>query len=241
MRLIHTARSPAARAPSTSRSRLSPTITAASARAPSSESACRNTEASGLPTPRSPETTTASNRSARPEPASFSRCRHEAPLVTSASGTPAAASAAGTSANTSCRPGARSRTARRAPRRARRRRRPDRPARAATTRAGTRAPSDAARRARALEAAPQPLPRADPDPAAVRVGRRRPPQLAGAGAGVHGQPRGVDLVPVSRRPRGRLERRHGGGLLDHQRVVEVEEQGCGHAPTIGSRARCWPS
>jgi hypothetical protein len=41
--------------------------------------------------------------------------------------------------------------------------------------------------------------------------------------------RGVD---VGHRSRGGLERRHRRGLLEHERLVEVEQQGAGHAGTV---------
>ena len=80
-RLIQTALRPAAMAPSTSRERLSPIITAPLPSAPRRDSACRMIAGSGLPVPNSADTTTAANRSPSPDTESFSRCRHDAPLV----------------------------------------------------------------------------------------------------------------------------------------------------------------
>jgi hypothetical protein len=63
-----------------------PTITAWAAQTPSAAGACLKIAGLGLDVPTSPEMTTASKpASARAHPASFSRWRHDAPFVTTAS------------------------------------------------------------------------------------------------------------------------------------------------------------
>ncbi len=84
----------------------------------------------------------------------------------------------------------------------------------------------------ALEATPQALPRADANSHAVAVGWRRVPKLARSGAGTHRKRFRVGAVFGRRELRAGEEGGFSRRLLDHQRLVEVEQQGALHRLTV---------
>lgn len=86
----------------------------------------------------------------------------------------------------------------------------------------------------ALKAAPQPLPRADADSHAVAVSWRRVPQLSCSRAGIRCKRLRGSAV-LGRELRAGQEGGFSYGLLDHQRLVEVEQEGTLHGLTVSAR------